>query len=103
MPVTVTHDIYGRRLCVECREPGTPLRKMLQSRPSAPSPDDLQLRKLWRVVSVVTKRRALLLILLPTARTPRYSVCERRSVMRWVWWGSPASAHINIPSTVNMR
>jgi hypothetical protein len=23
MPVTVTHDIYGRRLCIECREPGT--------------------------------------------------------------------------------
>ena len=23
MPVTVTHDIYGRRLCIECSEPGT--------------------------------------------------------------------------------
>jgi hypothetical protein len=23
MPVTITHDIHGRRLCVECREPGT--------------------------------------------------------------------------------
>jgi hypothetical protein len=23
MLATVTHDIYGRRLCIECREPGT--------------------------------------------------------------------------------
>jgi hypothetical protein len=58
-----------------------PLPKMLPSGPSAPSPDALHLHKLWRVVSVITKRRALLLIVLPSARTPRCSVREKRPVM----------------------
>jgi hypothetical protein len=58
-----------------------PLPKMLPSGPSAPSPDALHLRKLWRVVSVTTKRRAVLLIVLPSARTPRCSVREKRPVM----------------------
>jgi hypothetical protein len=59
-----------------------PLRKMLHAGLSAPSSDALHLYKLWRLVSVITKRRALLLVVLPTARTPRYSVCERRFVKR---------------------
>jgi hypothetical protein len=57
-----------------------PLREMLQAGPSAPSPDAVHLCKLWRLVSVTATRRSLLLTILPTARTPRCSVCERRSV-----------------------
>jgi hypothetical protein len=59
-----------------------PLRKMLHAGLSAPSSDALYLYELWRLLSVITKRRALLLVVLPTARTPRYSVCERRFVKR---------------------
>jgi hypothetical protein len=59
-----------------------PLRKMLHAGPSAPSPDALHLRKLWRLLSVNTPRRSVLLTALPNARTPRCSVGERWSVMR---------------------
>jgi hypothetical protein len=59
-----------------------PLRKMLQAGPSVRSPDALHLCKLRRLVSVATTRRALLLIVLPTARTLRCSVCERSFVKR---------------------
>jgi hypothetical protein len=86
-PVTVTHDTYGGHLCMPCREPGLyarawPLRKMLHAGLSAPSSDALHLCLLWRLVSVVTKRHALLLAVLPTARTLYWSVCEGRSVRR---------------------
>jgi hypothetical protein len=57
-----------------------PLREMLQAGPSTPSPDAVHLCKLWRLLSVTATRRSLLLTILPTARTPRCSVCERRAV-----------------------
>jgi hypothetical protein len=60
-----------------------PLRKVLQPGPSAPSPDALHLCKLWRLISVATARRSLLLTVLPSACPPRCLVRERRPVTRW--------------------
>jgi hypothetical protein len=68
---TVTHDIYGRRLCIECREPGTYARglcaKCYKREHQHRHRMLLHLWKLWRLVSVITKRRSLLLTVLPTA------------------------------------
>jgi hypothetical protein len=51
-----------------------PLPKMLHAALSPPSSDALYVCKLWRLVSVATTRRSLLLAVLPTGRASR-SVC----------------------------
>jgi hypothetical protein len=58
------------------------LRKMLHAGLPAPSSDGLHLCNVRRPVSVTTKRRSLLLTVLPAMGAPRCSVCERRFVKR---------------------
>jgi hypothetical protein len=85
MTLTVTHDNYGRRLCIECHELGTYAHGFCAKCYMR------DYRRRHRMVCTCAicgarfqspRSDALLLTVVPTMGAPRCSVCERRFVKR---------------------